>query len=220
MQNSRTFFVEEGESANAVDKIYADKAIYIGKFNEYIITKSHLLKDTLIITDMLSDRDGVDIVNSSIGELVFADCVKNFSEIYANFIELRNCDKDIKDTNFKFEVTEEQENSAKNLIYKFEQAIDVSDEIVKSIKIFINGYDESSESISLNLQILSEDSRYKYKITSNTIEITVLTHMDARSVKEFLDTFVYKKMNYKFDDAREIYVIINNKLAYRTEIKI
>ena len=70
MRKNSFFLIEESEkTSDTIDKTDIDKAVYSGKFDEYIIAKSHLLKDTLIVTDMLSGRDGVDIINSSIDEL-------------------------------------------------------------------------------------------------------------------------------------------------------
>ncbi|QCD53104.1 DUF5416 family protein [Campylobacter sp. RM16192] len=215
------FLVEEGDnSSSIIDKTDVDKAIYRGKFREYIVTKSRLLKNSLVITDMLSNRDGVDIIDSSIRELVFSDCIKNFNEIYSNFIEIKEADGLNFSKQFKFAVTEEANSiDSENLIYSFKEDIEVPFDSVRSIKIFINGYNEISESVNFNLELLQDGSEYKYKITSDTIEITILTNLTPNLTKEFLKTFAYKNVDSNFGDLKEIYVIINNILIYKTEIK-
>ena len=219
MRKNSFFLIEESEkTSDTIDKTDIDKAVYSGKFDEYIIAKSHLLKDTLIITDMLSGRDGVDIINSSIDELIFKDCVKKFSEIYSNFTDA----KEFNDTNSESNVSKWLKCNDYNdeFTFKFTDEIEISSDIVKSIKIFINGYDESSESVNLNLEFLKDVSEYKYKITSDTIEISILTKMTADLASKFLKTFLYKKIGSDFSGIKEIYVVINDALAYKTEIKM
>ncbi|QKG28814.1 hypothetical protein CDOMF_0534 [Campylobacter sp. RM16187] len=218
MLEQSAFLIEESDSISGVThKTTADKAIYSGKFSEYIVTKSKLIKESLVVTDMLNDRDGVDIINSSIKELIFSDCVKKFSEIYSNFIELKEVQESNLDNQFKFSITEED---SENFIYRFKEAIDIPFYSVRSIKIFINGYNEISESINFDLDLLRDESRYKYKITSNTIEIIILTNLTASLTKEFLKTFTYKKMDSSCSEIKEIYIIINDILIYKTEIEI
>lgn len=201
MPIEQAFLVEEVGEGSKLDEAGSRKAFYSGKFNEYIITKSHSLKNTLVITDIISGRDAVDAINSSIKELVFRDCVKTFSELY-------------KIEDVPFEVVEHR-----NFSYKFSENIKIYDNIIKSIKIFINGYDENSDSVSLDLTMLGENSEYKYKIAGSTIEMTMTVNMSVGFVEGFLDTFIYKNLSEK-SSAREIYVIVNDKLVYKTRIEI
>nr|WP_253908172.1 DUF5416 domain-containing protein [Campylobacter sp. RM16188] len=168
---------------------------------------------------MIHERDGVDVINSSIKELIFSDCVKKFDQVL-NEVSLKSHVN--TDENFKFEIIEELFDECKrdSCVYKFEEDIKILDDIVRSVKIFINGYDESSESVYLDLQILDNKSVYKYKITNDTIEISISTHMQARVVSEFLKTFAYTKMSLAPKKAKEIYIIVNDKLLYKFDIKI
>lgn len=206
---TKAFMIEEDNGSHKAIKDDISKAVYSGKFKEYIIAKSHLLEDTLIVTDMISERDKVDIINRFIKELVFNDCVRNFDEIW-NEASLNK--------NFKFEVIEEPVNDS--CVYKFKEDIKILDSTVRSVKIFINGYDESSESVYLDLQMLDEKSVYKYKITSDTIEISIITDMKSSKISELLKTFVYTKMSLDAKRVREIYVIINDKLSHKFNIEI
>lgn len=216
---TRAFAIEESSNSHKIVKDDINKAVYSGKFEEYIIARSHLLVDTLVVTDMINERDGVDVINSSIKELIFSDCVKKFDQVL-NEVSLKNHLN--TDENFKFEIIEEPFDECKSdsCVYKFEENIKILDDIVRSVKIFINGYDESSESVYLDLQILDNKSVYKYKITNDTIEISISTHMQARVVSEFLKTFAYTKMSLAPKKAKEIYIIVNDKLLYKFDIKI
>lgn len=216
---TRAFAIEESDNSHKIVKDDINKAVYSGKFEEYIITRSHLLVDTLVVTDMINERDGVDVINSSIKELIFSDCFKKFDQVL-NEVSLKNHLN--TDENFKFEIIEEPFDEYKGdfRVYKFEENIKILDDIVRSVKIFINGYDESSESVYLDLQILDNKSVYKYKITNDTIEISISTHMQARVVSEFLKTFAYTKMSLAPKKAKEIYIIVNDKLLYKFDIKI
>lgn len=191
------FIVEEiGE--NRVSKTSIQEAVYSGNFHEYIISKSHSLDDSLIIADMFSNRDGVDVINASIDRLVFKDCVKNFNEIYFDRKEI---------------VTKSQNEK----VFKFDDF--EMPESIKSIKILINGFDEFNESASLDLQLLPQNSKYKYKITSNTIEILIFGDFDMDLAKKLLASFVYEKKLEKSTILKEIYVIIDEKLFYEISIK-
>ena len=192
------FVVEECEVTSS-DKISIDEAVYSGNFNEYIISKSHSLDNTIIITDMLSNRDGVDIVNNSIKRLIFRDCTKSFSEI------CKGC---------KSNLIEQSDD----LVFKFVNNILLEDD-VKSIKILINGFDEFSESVSLDLEILNDKSKYKYKITSSLIEIIVLANLSKYDAQRLLKSFIYKRISPKSSSLKEIYVIINEKLFCETTVE-
>ncbi|MDO5045456.1 DUF5416 family protein [Campylobacter sp.] len=215
---TKAFEIQEGESQNIRTKSDMATAFYSGKFSQYIITKSHMLKDSLIVTDMVSLRDKVDIVNSSIKELVFSDCVKKFDEIWAEFENLSENNGLNADKNFKPQPLDSAKNNY--FIYKLKDDIEIPEGIVKSVKIFINGYDESSESLNLDLQMLDEKSEYKYKIMSDAIEISLITDIKSNAAKNFLKTFTYKKIASGPKSMKEIYLIINDKLLYKTKIEI
>lgn len=216
---TKAFVVEESFGSKEILKDDMTRAVYSGKFSDYIITRPHLLSDMLIVTDMINGRDKVDIINSSIKELVFSDCVKNFDEICSKISQ----DKlDESGENFKFEVVKEPISDPKKsfLSYKFKEEIKILDEAVRSVKIFINGYNENSDSVYLNLQMLDEKSEYRYKITSDTIEISITTNMQASRISEFLATFTYKKISSSIKSLKEIYIVINDKLSHKLNIEI
>ncbi|MGP1485361.1 MAG: DUF5416 family protein [Campylobacter sp.] len=192
------FIVEEiGE--NTANKTNLQEAVYLGNFREYIISKSHSLRDTLIVADMFSNRDGVDIINSSIKRLIFKDCVKNFEDII--------CDCGSKSPKLQ-----------SKSIFELDKNLNICQKVSR-IKIFINGFDENSESVSLDLRLLSDKSEYKYKITNNTIEILIFDDLDPKVTQNLLSSFIYEKKIKKDTALKEVYVIIDEKLIYEAKIE-
>lgn len=192
------FVVEEGKK-NKADKTSVQEAVYSGNFGDYIVSKARSSADTLIVADMFSDRDGVDVVDSSVKQLVFRDEVKNFSDLLSN-------------------LSAETASGRNRLFFSFENDFKITSG-VKSIKIFINGFDENSESVSLNLELLNQNSFYKYKIAADAIEMSIIGELDAKTASNILKSFTYKKISGKNSCLKEIYVIIDGKLVYKTGIK-
>ncbi|WXG61274.1 DUF5416 family protein [Campylobacter concisus] len=81
----------------------------------------------------------------------------------------------------------------------------IEDELVSSIKISISGYDESSDSLDFDLNLLSLSVPYRYAISNGCFEMCIFLKEDKEVVEKFLSTFSYK---FEANSGKERYLIV------------
>ncbi|MBE2984902.1 hypothetical protein CCAL9344_03955 [Campylobacter sp. RM9344] len=150
-------------------------AFYDFNFNECEILKPLNLREFVII----KHESGCDLVDESIEEFVFADCVKNFSELT------------VSESNNLFD------------------GLNIKDEIIKSLKIIIKGYNESTDSINFDLDKINLNAPYRYAITSNGFEMSMTLNEKADRVIDFL-----RSIECSFDDGckHDVLIYINDEI--------
>jgi len=67
----------------------------------------------------------------------------------------------------------------------------IEDELVSSIKISISGYDENSDSLDFDLNLLSLSVPYRYAISNGCFEMSIFLKEDKEVVEKFLSTFSF-----------------------------
>ena len=81
----------------------------------------------------------------------------------------------------------------------------IEDELVSSIKISISGYDESSDSLDFDLNLLSLSVPYRYAISNGCFEMSIFLKERNEVVEKFLSTFSYK---FEANSGKERYLIV------------
>ena len=83
--------------------------------------------------------------------------------------------------------------------------VEIKDELIKSIKISISGYDESSDSLDFDLNLLSLSVPYRYAISNGCFEMSIFLKVGKEVVEKFLSTFSYK---FEANSGKERYLIV------------
>ena len=83
--------------------------------------------------------------------------------------------------------------------------MEIKDELIKSIKISIGGYDESSDSLDFDLNLLSLSVPYRYAISNGCFEMSIFLKESKEVVEKFLSTFSYK---FEANSGKERHVIV------------
>ena len=126
---------------------------------------------------IVNDGKICDLVGREIIKFFFKDCEKNFDEMI----------------NLKRE-------KCINL-----SGVEIKDELIKSIKISISGYDESSDSLDFDLNLLSLSVPYRYAISNGCFEMSIFLKERNEVVEKFLSTFSYK---FEANSGKERHVIV------------
>ena len=125
-----------------------------------------------------------DLIGREVDKFIFKDCEKSFDEMIN--LKSENC---INLAN-----------------------IEIKDEIIKSIKISINGYDESHDSLDFDLNLISLSVPYRYAISNGCFEMNIFLKEKKEVVERFLATFSYK---FEVNSGKERHVV-----AFVNEAKI
>ena len=133
---------------------------------------------------IINDGEMCDLIGREAVKILFKDCEKSFDEMIN--LKSKNCI---------------------NLA-----GVEIKDELIKSIKISINGYDESSDSLDFDLNLLSLSVPYRYAISNGCFEMSIFLKEDKEVVEKFLSTFSYK---FEANSGKERHVI-----AFVNESKI
>ena len=126
---------------------------------------------------ILNDGKICDLIGREVVKFLFKDCKKSFDEM----INLKK---------------EEHISLA---------GLKIEDELVSSIKISISGYDESSDSLDFDLNLLSLSVPYRYAISNGCFEMSIVLEEDKEVVEKFLSTFSYK---FEANSGKERHVIV------------
>ena len=89
----------------------------------------------------------------------------------------------------------------------------IEDELVSSIKISISGYDESSDSLDFDLNLLSLSVPYRYAISNSCFEMSIFLKESKEVVEKFLSTFSYK-FETNSGKERHLIVFVNESKIY------
>lgn len=125
-----------------------------------------------------------DLIGREVDKFIFKDCEKSFDEMI-----------NLKSENFI------------NLA-----GAEIKDELIKSIKISINGYDESHDSLDFDLNLISLSVPYRYAISNGYFEMNIFLKEKREVVERFLATFSYK---FEANNGKERHVV-----AFVNEAKI
>ena len=125
-----------------------------------------------------------DLIGREVDKFIFKDCEKSFDEMI-----------NLKSKNFI------------NLA-----GVEIKDELIKSIKISINGYDESHDSLDFDLNLISLSVPYRYAISNGCFEMNIFLKEKREVVERFLATFSYK---FEANSGKERHVV-----AFVNEAKI
>ena len=125
-----------------------------------------------------------DLIGREVDKFIFKDCEKSFDEMI-----------NLKSENFI------------NLA-----GVEIKDELIKSIKISINGYDESHDSLDFDLNLISLSVPYRYAISNGCFEMNIFLKEKREVVDRFLATFSYK---FEANSGKERHVV-----AFVNEAKI
>ena len=125
-----------------------------------------------------------DLIGREVDKFIFKDCEKSFDEMIN--LKSENCI---------------------NLA-----GIEIKDELIKSIKISINGYDESHDSLDFDLNLISLGVPYRYAISNGCFEMNIFLKEKKEVVERFLTTFSYK---FEANSGKERHVV-----AFVNEAKI
>ena len=132
---------------------------------------------------IVSGEEG-DLIGREVDKFIFKDCEKSFDEMI-----------NLKSKNFI------------NLA-----GVEIKDELIKSIKISINGYDESHDSLDFDLNLISLSVPYRYAISNGCFEMNIFLKEKREVVERFLATFSYK---FEANSGKERHVV-----AFVNEAKI
>ena len=143
--------------------------------NEYQISRAKLADEFIIVSGEESD-----LIGREVDKFIFKDCEKSFDEMI-NLINLKR---------------EEHISLA---------GLKIEDELVSSIKVSISGYDESSDSLDFDLNLLSLSIPYRYAISNGCFEMSIFLKEDKEVVEKFLSTFSYK---FEANSGKERYLIV------------
>ena len=144
-------------------------------FSEYQISRAKLAEEFIIVSG-----EECDLIGREVDKFIFKDCEKSFDEMI-NLINLKR---------------EEHISLA---------GLKIEDELVSSIKISISGYDESSDSLDFDLNLLSLSVPYRYAISNGCFEMSIFLKEDKEVVEKFLSTFSYK---FEANSGKERYLIV------------
>ena len=125
-----------------------------------------------------------DLIGREVDKFIFKDCEKSFDEMIN--LKSENCI---------------------NLA-----GVEIKDELIKSIKISINGYDESHDSLDFDLNLISLSVPYRYAISNGCFEMNIFLKEKKDVVERFLATFSYK---FEANSGKERHVV-----AFVNEAKI
>lgn len=126
---------------------------------------------------IVNDGKICDLIGREVVKFLFKDCEKSFDEM----INLKR---------------EEHISLA---------GLKIEDELVSSIKISISGYDENSDSLDFDLNLLSLSVPYRYAISNGCFEMSIFLKEDKEVVEKFLSTFSYK---FEANSGKERYLIV------------
>ena len=125
-----------------------------------------------------------DLIGREVDKFIFKDCEKSFDKMIN--LKSENCI---------------------NLA-----GAEIKDELIKSIKISINGYDESHDSLDFDLNLISLSVPYRYAISNGCFEMNIFLKEKKEVVERFLATFSYK---FEANSGKERHVV-----AFVNEAKI
>ena len=145
-------------------------------FSEYQISRAKLAEEFVIV----NDGKICDLIGRGVVKFLFKDCEKSFDEMI----------------NLKREEHKEHISLA---------GLKIEDELVSSIKISISGYDESSDSLDFDLNLLSLSVPYRYAISNGCFEMSIFLKERKEVVEKFLSTFSYK---FEANSGKERYLIV------------
>ncbi|WP_107686548.1 DUF5416 family protein [Campylobacter concisus] len=133
---------------------------------------------------LIKDDHCCDIVNDEIERFKFSDCEIDFLQL----VDVASRHK------------------------KLFESIKIQDDIVRSIKILIKGFDQSLDKFDFDPGILNLNTPYKYAISQDFFEMTIFLEEKSSVVTKFFSSIDYKI--YKNGESRHIEFFINSKKIY------
>lgn len=93
----------------------------------------------------------------------------------------------------------------------FGKSVIIDSNIINSLIIHINGYDEKNDKIIFDILKIPMSVDYRYAISKNTLEIKILGFLNLQNARELMDSFEYKFANF---GNKNIKVSINEVVVY------
>lgn len=183
---------------------------FSGLRSEYVFSLAPELGGCLIVTDKLPNRDYTAIISNTNCLLEFLDIVINSDNIGVFLLSDLSALKSKQENNFDFEtkfIPFKQkftiiENDSEYIFIKFGKDVELPNNNINSIQIYLFGYSELKDSVQFEPESLPDEVSYSYAILRDCFSINFSGNIKIMQLRYMLDSFAW----IAFCDNRQLSV--------------